>query len=45
MYEIVKMDDWIQISKDGEVLYENNYINPEDIFEILDVEYRVIYGH
>lgn len=44
MYEIVKKVDWIQIVKDGEVLYENNYINPEDIFDILDVPYQIVYG-
>ena len=45
MYKIIKMDDWIQIIKDGEVLYENHYINPEDIFDILEIPYQIIYSH
>lgn len=44
MYTIKYYDDWIEISKDGEVLYGNHYINAEDIFDILNVPYTLTYA-
>jgi hypothetical protein len=37
--DLIQLSDWIAIYKDDELVYENHSIYPQDLLNILDIDY------